>query len=165
MEDVNISDNTSTLIPAIIFSNNTKIITAKFYGQNISQGIYAIAAFGLSKQINDLSGFIPPVGREGDITLTGIISKKQHNAYGETRYIIFIPFNSAHYYNGQTTIVNAVIYGVTHIYNNETYIDGFSDLKLSAQDGRGFLVSFEYTGDLQVDGYLASVTLHISRIS
>ena len=49
MEDVNISDNTSTLIPAIIFSNNTKIITAKFYGQNISQGIYAIAAFGLSK--------------------------------------------------------------------------------------------------------------------
>ena len=88
------------------------------------------------------------------------------NKYGNSdKYLLKIDWVSAMYFNGLTSINHVLIQGITYIYNNGNYTEGVTELQIDYQSGQGFLLSFSYNGSMELYGYIAEVSLNISRVS
>ena len=88
------------------------------------------------------------------------------NKYGDNnKHLLKIDWVSAMYFDGLTTVNHILIQGVTYIYNNGNYTEGATNMAIDYQSGKGFLISFSYNGSIELDGYIAEVSLNISSVS
>ena len=90
-----------------------------------------------------------------DVMLFGFISKKQHNALGDTCYVVFIqsPQNQYHGY-GMRTIKRMVIQGIKELILDDGVVADGVTITNVTQTYQGFFISFKTDDDFDYSGYL-----------
>lgn len=100
-----------------------------------------------------------------DVTLIGIVSKRQNDNTGHSnRYIIFIPsLQNAVYHYGVKKVKSLIIQGVVALRYNDQDAAGYQ-LVNTTHNYSGFFFSIHSTAEVDISGYLCDCVLDFYKV-